>query len=103
MARNLTINLHEGSFESYNCDTPSLDVEITKDELVHMYKSMVTMRRMEMASDGLYKAKLIRGFCHLCTGQVMIYAFSYKCIQRQIERNSRESKMQLNGAMDELC
>ncbi|GJJ72037.1 pyruvate dehydrogenase E1 component alpha subunit [Entomortierella parvispora] len=68
-ASNVTINLHEGSFESYNCDTPSLDVEISKEELVHMYKSMVTMRRMEMASDGLYKAKLIRGFCHLCTGQ----------------------------------
>ncbi|KAG0060201.1 alpha subunit of pyruvate dehydrogenase [Linnemannia elongata] len=68
-ARNVSINLHKGSFESYNCDAPSLDVEISKEELVRMYRSMVTMRRMEMASDGLYKAKLIRGFCHLCTGQ----------------------------------
>ncbi|KAG0294548.1 alpha subunit of pyruvate dehydrogenase [Linnemannia gamsii] len=68
-ARNVSINLHEKSFESYNCEAPALDVEISKEELVRMYKSMVTMRRMEMASDGLYKAKLIRGFCHLCTGQ----------------------------------
>ncbi|KAG0234980.1 mitochondrial pyruvate dehydrogenase E1 component beta subunit [Mortierella sp. GBAus27b] len=66
---NITINLHKESFESYNCDVPSLDVEVSKDQLINMYKSMVTMRRMEMASDGLYKAKLIRGFCHLCTGQ----------------------------------
>ncbi|KAG0347910.1 alpha subunit of pyruvate dehydrogenase [Podila humilis] len=66
---NVSINLHNASFESYNCDAPSLEVNISKDELVRMYKSMVVMRRMEMASDGLYKAKLIRGFCHLCTGQ----------------------------------
>ncbi|KAF9154043.1 alpha subunit of pyruvate dehydrogenase [Entomortierella chlamydospora] len=69
VARNVNFELHNASFEAYKCDVPSLDVDITKDELVKMYQNMVVMRRIEMASDGLYKAKLIRGFCHLCTGQ----------------------------------
>jgi pyruvate dehydrogenase E1 component alpha subunit len=54
---------------AYNCDTPSLDVSVTKDELIQMYREMTTMRRMEMAADALYKAKMIRGFCHLAIGQ----------------------------------
>ena len=49
---------------------PELDVEVTKAGLLTMYKEMQTMRRMEMAADALYKAKLIRGFCHLAIGQV---------------------------------
>ena len=49
---------------------PELDVEVTKDMLIDMYKDMTLMRRMEMAADALYKAKLIRGFCHLAIGQV---------------------------------
>jgi len=63
------VNLPEDSFHSYRCDGPSTEVEVTKDDLVHMYKQMVTMRRMEQAADALYKQKMIRGFCHLAIGQ----------------------------------
>lgn len=65
-----TVKLHEDSFRAHRTDIPSLDVEVTKDELLGMYKTMQTMRRMEMAADALYKQKLIRGFCHLAIGQV---------------------------------
>ena len=64
------VKLHEDSFRTRNCDMPSLDVEVSKAELLTMYSRMQTMRRMEMAADALYKAKLIRGFCHLAIGQV---------------------------------
>jgi hypothetical protein len=65
-----SVKLHEDSFRAFNTDTPSLDVEVTKDSLIKMYKEMVTMRRMEQSADALYKSKLIRGFCHLAIGQV---------------------------------
>ncbi|CAG8480097.1 5026_t:CDS:2 [Ambispora leptoticha] len=64
-----TVTLPETSFESYKCDPPSYNVEVDKEEMIHMYKQMVIMRRMELTADGLYKSKFIRGFCHLCTGQ----------------------------------
>ncbi|KAJ6572161.1 dehydrogenase E1 component-domain-containing protein [Mycena capillaripes] len=64
-----TVKLHEDSFRSYLCDKPELEVQVTKDQLLGMYRQMQTMRRMEMAADALYKAKLIRGFCHLAIGQ----------------------------------
>ncbi|KAG6815976.1 hypothetical protein H0H87_009703 [Tephrocybe sp. NHM501043] len=63
------VKLHEDSFQSYRCDVPELEVEVTKDQLLTMYKQMQLVRRMEMAADALYKAKLIRGFCHLAIGQ----------------------------------
>jgi hypothetical protein len=65
-----SVKLHEDSFRAYNIDTPSLDVEVTKESLLKMYTDMVTMRRMEQSADALYKSKLIRGFCHLAIGQV---------------------------------
>jgi len=64
-----SVKIHEESYRAYNCDLPSLDVQVSKDELIKMYRDMQTMRRMEMAADALYKAKLIRGFCHLAIGQ----------------------------------
>lgn len=75
-----TVKLHEDSFQSYNCDTPALEVEVTKDGLLDMYTKMNVMRRMEMAADALYKAKLIRGFCHLAIGQVIFFKLKINAI-----------------------
>ncbi|KAF7348609.1 Pyruvate dehydrogenase E1 component subunit alpha [Mycena venus] len=69
LSQPFTVKLHEDSFRAYQCDKPELDVQVTKDQLLGWYKQMQTMRRMEMAADALYKAKLIRGFCHLAIGQ----------------------------------
>ena len=56
-------------FTSHVCDVPSRTVETSASELMTFFRDMATMRRMEIAADSLYKAKLIRGFCHLYDGQ----------------------------------
>ncbi|KAK9707303.1 hypothetical protein RND81_07G188300 [Saponaria officinalis] len=56
-------------FKSHNIDPPSTTVTTTASELMTFFKDMALMRRMEIAADSLYKAKLIRGFCHLYDGQ----------------------------------
>jgi pyruvate dehydrogenase E1 component alpha subunit len=61
----VTLKLHVDSFRAHNCDMPGLEVQVTKGELLTIYKEMQTMRRMQMAADALYKAKLDHGFCHL--------------------------------------
>jgi len=59
-----------GSFETHNFDSaPAETVEATKEELVDMFELMYTMRRMEITCDNEYKARAIRGFCHLYDGQ----------------------------------
>ncbi|XP_068657782.1 pyruvate dehydrogenase E1 component subunit alpha, mitochondrial-like [Aristolochia californica] len=56
-------------FTGHKCEPPSRSVETTPSELLSFFKDMSLMRRMEIAADSLYKAKLIRGFCHLYDGQ----------------------------------
>lgn len=78
--QNLTMPLPEDSFETHNCEPPSLEVTFQKEELLRMYMAMVTMRRMETTADTLYKSQLIRGFCHLCTGQVNKTSFYFSFV-----------------------
>jgi pyruvate dehydrogenase E1 component alpha subunit len=52
-------------FKAHKIDPPANVVETSLKELTGLYELMYTMRRMEIAADMMYKAKLIRGFCHL--------------------------------------
>ncbi|KAL1964753.1 hypothetical protein VTN77DRAFT_6620 [Rasamsonia byssochlamydoides] len=63
------VPIPDDSFETYNLDPPPYTLETTKRELRQLYRDMMTIRRMELAADRLYKEQKVRGFCHLSTGQ----------------------------------
>lgn len=48
---------------------PDTKVTITRKCALKLYENLVTVRQMETAASNLYKAKLIRGFCHLYIGE----------------------------------
>lgn len=57
-------------FKTHKLDQgPSTDVELKRDDGLKMFKQMVQIRRMENGANTLYKEKVIRGFCHLSSGQ----------------------------------
>ena len=53
-------------YATHRIDAPSTSVKTNKDQLLKFFTAMYRMRRMEIAADMMYKAKYIRGFCHLC-------------------------------------
>ncbi|KAL1983747.1 hypothetical protein VTN96DRAFT_9919 [Rasamsonia emersonii] len=63
------VPIPDDSFETYELDPPPYTLETTKRELRQLYRDMMTIRRLELAADRLYKEQKIRGFCHLSTGQ----------------------------------
>ncbi|XP_011212130.2 pyruvate dehydrogenase E1 component subunit alpha, mitochondrial [Bactrocera dorsalis] len=48
---------------------PSKTITINKEQAERIYKQMATIRRLETVANAMYKAKLVRGFCHLYSGQ----------------------------------
>ncbi|CAD6226834.1 GSCOCG00005936001-RA-CDS [Cotesia congregata] len=65
----------EASFETkpfrlHKLDSgPSTKVTVTREEALEIYKKLHTIRRIETAAGNLYKEKIVRGFCHLYSGQ----------------------------------
>ncbi|KAG2490824.1 hypothetical protein HYH03_010745 [Edaphochlamys debaryana] len=64
-----TIKVEVMPYKMHRLDAPSNVVETSVEELKTFYHTMYRMRRMEIAADMMYKAKFIRGFCHLYDGQ----------------------------------
>jgi len=48
---------------------PSTKVTLSSEDAIKYYKQMQTIRRIETAAGNLYKEKIVRGFCHLYSGQ----------------------------------
>jgi pyruvate dehydrogenase E1 component alpha subunit len=48
---------------------PSTTVTVTRDESLKLYEQMQVIRRLETSAGNLYKEKIVRGFCHLYSGQ----------------------------------
>jgi len=106
----------DGSFETHNLDiSPATTVECTKAELKEMFELMYTMRRMEITCDNEYKARNIRGFCHLYDGQEAVatginsafepedsWITSYRCHCVALARGGSVSKVvaELFGNID---
>lgn len=63
-------------------DAPSSTVKTTRDESLKIYRQMQTIRRLETSAGNLYKEKIIRGFCHLYSGQEAV-ATGMKAVMRE--------------------
>lgn len=57
-------------FKLHNLKTgPATSKTVTRDEALAYYSAMQKIRRLETSAGNLYKEKIVRGFCHLYSGQ----------------------------------
>lgn len=70
-AESATFPIQEYKYHRLNTTLP-VEVSVTRNEALIFIKQMMTVRRMENLAANLYSEKLIRGFCHLYSGQEAI-------------------------------
>lgn len=63
-----------GEFLNFGIECPTeicniICSETSGKELMHFFRTMFLMRRIEIAADAMYKQKFVRGFCHLYDGE----------------------------------
>ncbi|MEN2500260.1 MAG: alpha subunit of pyruvate dehydrogenase, partial [Marteilia pararefringens] len=68
-AKSAQLNTEEMHFHHLDESLMKKYTEICKDEALSMLRRMITIRKMEDKANGMYKARNIRGFCHLSNGQ----------------------------------
>lgn len=73
----------EDAFKAHLCDGPTTSTTATKDELMEWLRMMLIMRRMEITCDTEYKARNIRGFCHLYDGQEAIAMGTQAALEKE--------------------
>lgn len=65
-----TFEIKPQQYKLHKLETsPNSKVTVTSDEALKLYEQMTILRRLETASSNMYKEKIIRGFCHLYSGQ----------------------------------
>lgn len=57
-------------FKLHNLQSgPPTAVTVSRDDAIKLYSQMQAIRRLETSAGNLYKEKIVRGFCHLYSGQ----------------------------------
>ncbi|XP_065216782.1 pyruvate dehydrogenase E1 component subunit alpha, mitochondrial-like [Planococcus citri] len=64
---------------------PETTVTLSRDDALKYYTQLQTIRRIEAAAGNLYKEKIIRGFCHLYSGQEAV-AIGIKAVLEPIDK-----------------
>ncbi|XP_045778397.1 probable pyruvate dehydrogenase E1 component subunit alpha, mitochondrial [Maniola jurtina] len=63
---------------------PATSATLTAEDALKLYEKLAVLRRIETASGNLYKEKIIRGFCHLYSGQEAV-AVGMRAAMREVD------------------
>ena len=62
---------------------PETTCKLTKNDALTYYRQLIIIRKMEAACSNLYKEKIIRGFCHLYSGQEAVAVGMFSSFRKE--------------------